>query len=44
MIPLAHHIDNYMAIRRSLGFKLTSESQPDTTEAVARSVVADRRG
>ena len=25
MIPLAHHIDNYMAIRRSLGFKLTSE-------------------
>jgi integrase/recombinase XerD len=25
MIPLARHIDNYIAIRRSLGYKLTSE-------------------
>jgi hypothetical protein len=25
MTPLARHIDNYMAIRRSLGFKLNSE-------------------
>jgi integrase/recombinase XerD len=25
MTPLANHIDDYLAIRRSLGFKLTSE-------------------
>jgi integrase/recombinase XerD len=25
MTPLAHDIDNYMALRRSLGFKLSSE-------------------
>jgi hypothetical protein len=25
MTALAHHLDDYMAIRRSLGFKLTSE-------------------
>jgi hypothetical protein len=25
MTSLAHHVDDYLAIRRSLGFKLTSE-------------------